>query len=274
MTRHLGWTAALSAALILTGCEAPPSSSPAPGGAPSSNNTPAPGGAKKDGEAKKGGGPAMAGGPNAPVGPPSSNYPGAENKGAAAPTPTSDAAAPAPIPTADAAAPAPAPAAGAAGALTPANTKIEFVGTKADGQHSGGFAKFAGSITPADGDFAASKISIEIETDSLTSDNPMLTNHLKAPDFFEVKKFPKASFVSKSIKAGGADGATHTITGDFTLHGVTKTIDIPAKVTTTDDALTLESKFQIDRTQYGMTYQPQRVNPIVTITVKADAKRK
>ena len=66
------------------------------------------------------------------------------------------------------------------GVLSPANTKIEFVGTKPDGKHDGGFKTFSGSITPIHSEITAAKISIEIDTDSLYADNPKLTQHLKS----------------------------------------------------------------------------------------------
>jgi polyisoprenoid-binding protein YceI len=165
-------------------------------------------------------------------------------------------------------------ASAAPGILTPENTKIEFVGTKKDGQHAGGFAQFSGSIGPMQGDFTAGRLAVEIDTESLFSDNPKLTNHLKAPDFFEVRKYPKASFASTRIQESRTGEATHLITGDLTLHGTTKSITIPAKVTQTEDTLALESTFTIDRLDYGIAYQPEMVNPIVTIKVTARVARK
>ncbi len=159
------------------------------------------------------------------------------------------------------------------GVLTPENTKIEFEGTKKDGSHSGGFAHFTGTIRPIHGDFAASRIAVEIETESLFSDNPKLTNHLKAPDFFEVRKYPKASFVSTGIAENATDRATHTITGDLTLHGTTRSIDIPVQVTQADDALAFDGTFTIDRLDYGIVYQPDAVSPTVTITLSAKVDR-
>src|SRR5205823_6223661 len=76
--------------------------------------------------------------------------------------------------------------------LTADNTKIEWVGTKPGGQHKGGFKQLAGTVDLAGNDPTKASIVVEIETDSLFSDNPGLTGHLKTPDFFEVKTYPKA----------------------------------------------------------------------------------
>ena len=62
----------------------------------------------------------------------------------------------------------------------------------------------------------------------------------------------KAAFVSKEIKAQKNGDDTHVITGDLTLHGETKPVSIPVKVTTTDDAVSLDGKFTIDRMEFGI----------------------
>ncbi len=167
-----------------------------------------------------------------------------------------------------------APATTGAGAINPENTKITFVGTKPDGKHEGGFKTFSGTVKPATGDVTASTISVEIDTTSLYSDNEKLTGHLKAPDFFEVKKHPTAKFTSKAIKAKKAEENTHEITGDLTLHGETKEINFPAKIVATDDLLTIDATFTIDRTEFGMAYDPKKVSKTVTITVASKVARK
>jgi polyisoprenoid-binding protein YceI len=156
---------------------------------------------------------------------------------------------------------------GGAGSITPENSKIDFVGTKKDGKHDGGFKKFSGSLKPVDGDITKATLTVEIDTTSLFADDPKLTQHLKSPDFFDVKKYPDAKFVSKEIKAD-------TITGDLTLHGVTKSMTFPAKVTTTDDTVTVESTFKFDRTDFGISYKPDMVDKEVTVKVTAKVGRK
>ena len=73
--------------------------------------------------------------------------------------------------------------------------------------------------------------------DSIWTDTEKLTGHLKSADFFDVAKFPKSTFESTEIKAGSSDAkakdATHTVTGNLTLHGVTRSIQFPAKIAVT-----------------------------------------
>jgi polyisoprenoid-binding protein YceI len=151
-------------------------------------------------------------------------------------------------------------------ALTGDNTKIEWTGSKADGKHDGGFKILRG--TALIGDAGALKFEVEIDTDSLYSDNDKLTGHLKSPDFFNVKANPKAKFVSKTVAKGDKG---YTVTGDLTLCGKTRTITFPAEIATAG-GLTVKGEFTINRMDFGMTYGKGMVNDAVTIRVKVDAK--
>ncbi len=87
---------------------------------------------------------------------------------------------------------------------------------------SGRFNTLKGTMQydPSKGE-AAQKISIEIDTASVDSNHAERDKHLRSADFLDVKKFPKATFVSTGYK-GNADGGV--LSGDLTLHGVTKNI--------------------------------------------------
>jgi polyisoprenoid-binding protein YceI len=162
----------------------------------------------------------------------------------------------------------------APGEISPANTKIEFIGTKPNGRHEGGFSKFSGKFEPIDADLTTSKITVDIEAGSLYTDTQKLTGHLKTPDFFDVNTYPEASFVSTAIKAGGAGDGTHTITGDLSLHGTKKSVSFPAKITLADDSLKLASEFKINRKDFGMNFSRSPVDDDVTIKITARVARK
>jgi polyisoprenoid-binding protein YceI len=89
----------------------------------------------------------------------------------------------------------------------------------------GKFTKFGGTIELDEADMTNSKVNVEIETASIDTAEEKRDGHLKSPDFFEVEKFPKATFVSKSIKKNGDD---YAVTGAFTLHGVTHDVTLQA----------------------------------------------
>ena len=147
----------------------------------------------------------------------------------------------------------PAPAQGQRYLITPQNSKIEFVGSKVTGKHNGSFGDFSGHIDYT-GNPETSRVNITMKTDSLTTDTPDLTKHLKTADFFDVAKYPEATFVSTAIKPGGENGASHTVTGNLTLHGVTKAVTFPATINVTPDAATVESSFSINRKDFGINY--------------------
>jgi len=147
----------------------------------------------------------------------------------------------------------PAAAQGQKYSITPQNSKIEFIGSKVTGHHNGSFGEFSGQVDYA-GSPENSHVNIAIKTDSITTDTPDLTKHLKTADFFDVAKYPEATFVSTAIKPGGQNGASHTITGNLTLHGVTKAVTFPATINVTPDAATVESSFSINRKDFGINY--------------------
>lgn len=157
--------------------------------------------------------------------------------------------------------------------ITPQNSKIEFVGSKVTGKHDGSFGDFSGQINYA-GTPENSTVNITIKTDSITTDTPDLTKHLKTPDFFDVAKFPEASFVSTAIKPGGENGASHTVTGNLTMHGVTKAITFPATINVTPEAATVESSFSLNRKDFGINYAGAadnliRDNVVMTLHIRA-----
>jgi polyisoprenoid-binding protein YceI len=135
-----------------------------------------------------------------------------------------------------------------------AGSKLEFVGAKITRKHDGAFHVFTGAIELVEGDPSKSIVTAEIATASLTADDPKLTEHLKSPDLLDVVKYPKASFRSSAIVLGGEAGATHTITGLLSLHGINKSISFPAQVKLAADTVDASAEFAIDRKDFGIVY--------------------
>jgi polyisoprenoid-binding protein YceI len=86
----------------------------------------------------------------------------------------------------------------------------------------GSFAQFTGSVTIDPDNLAASSAEASIDAASIATLNEKRDNHLRSPDFFDVANFPKLTFKSKFWKKTGAD--TFDVTGDLTVHGVTKEV--------------------------------------------------
>ena len=163
--------------------------------------------------------------------------------------------------------------------VTPDNSKIEFTGSKVTGSHDGGFTQFSGSIDLINDKPENSKVNVEIQTASIYANVDQLTNHLKTPDFFDVEKFPKATFGSTKIvkdTSGGADA--YTVTGDFDLHGVKKSITFPATIQVSPDAVAVKSEFSINRKDFGIMYAGKaddlvRDGVVIRLDIKAPKKK-
>jgi len=157
--------------------------------------------------------------------------------------------------------------------LTGENTKIEFVGSKDEGTHKGGFKTIAGNIQL--GPAGPKSIDVTIETNSIWSDDEKLTDHLKKDDFFGVNVFPKASLMTSKIEpATDNDDATHTLTADVMMRGVTKTMTIPVSVQQSNGVLKLSGDFVISRKDFGFTYGADKIHDAVNIHVEIDTSSK
>jgi polyisoprenoid-binding protein YceI len=155
--------------------------------------------------------------------------------------------------------------------LLPANSSINFIGrhvTK-DGapdpnQRLGGFSDFKGEVHLNDDGSSLKAIVLDFNTKSISTPIPDLTKHLLSPDFLNVEEFPTANFTSTEIVAGAEEGQ-YEITGDFTLMGKTQPITMPCNVAMTEEGIVIDSEFNLDRTQFGMDSNTEKVSNMVSI---------
>jgi polyisoprenoid-binding protein YceI len=160
-------------------------------------------------------------------------------------------------------------------AFDQSSSKVAWVGSKITGKHEGGFATFAGTVDLVESAPDKSRVVVDIEADSLTSDTEKLTTHLKSPDFFDTKTHPKATFTSTAIAKGGEKGATHTITGNLTIKGITKSITFPATLSVSGDAAKVDAEFAINRRDYSLNYAGMpndliRDDVLIKLTIRAN----
>ncbi|MFD2514983.1 YceI family protein [Pontibacter locisalis] len=89
---------------------------------------------------------------------------------------------------------------------------------------------------------------------------PVLLNHLKSPDFFNMALYPNATFNITEVKplasptAGAVEGANFAVKGDFTMLGQTQSLSFPAKIVLAGGKADIEAAFKLDRTKWGMNY--------------------
>lgn len=142
------------------------------------------------------------------------------------------------------------------------SSKIEWVGNKVGGSHNGVIGIKSGTVKVeggklVGGNFVIDVASIEVLDIDENSGKGDLEGHLKNEDFFEVEKFPEGKFEIASVEEkAGEEGATHLVKGNLTLKGVTKGIEIPAKISMEEGMLKATTpQFLIDRQQFGISYQ-------------------
>lgn len=138
--------------------------------------------------------------------------------------------------------------------IEPSTSKIEWVGSKVTAKHEGAFTSFKGTLSLVANDPEKSSVTVDVDANSLQTDPEKLTTHLKSADFFDVEKFPKVSFASTAIVKGSDKGGTHTVTGNFTLHGTTKSVTFPATIKTSPTSVAVNAEFVINRQDFGLVY--------------------
>lgn len=86
--------------------------------------------------------------------------------------------------------------------------------------------------------------------------NKQLTDHLKSADFFNISKYPSATFkLKKATRLDVPEGqVNYTIVGDLAMHGITKSVEFPATVIMGKKKVTATALVTIDRTQWEVKY--------------------
>jgi polyisoprenoid-binding protein YceI len=143
------------------------------------------------------------------------------------------------------------------------------------------FKDYAGNIVYDKDQPAGSKVEFTIQAASIDTGNEDRDKHLRSADFFDVEKFPTLTFTSTGVKAQDKD--TLEVTGDLTMHGVTKRITIPvdflgtAKTPQAEKA-GFETTFTLNRKDYGIVWnRVMDTGPIlgedVKVTISVEANR-
>lgn len=138
-------------------------------------------------------------------------------------------------------------------AIDTAASKVSWVAAKVTNSHDGGFRNFNGTVSVNGDQVAGAKINID--ANSIYSDNEKLTGHLKSDDFFATGQHPQATFeVTNLVKIDTVPNATHMVTGNLTMRGKSKGISFPATVAVTPDGATAQADFIIDRQLWDIKY--------------------
>jgi polyisoprenoid-binding protein YceI len=142
----------------------------------------------------------------------------------------------------------------------------------------GRFDNIAGTVDLDEADPAKSSVDITVLADSVNTGAPKRDEHLRGPDFFNVRQFPKITFKSQSVRAAGA--SAYEVTGTLTLHGVSHPLTVKLEKIGNGQSpqgeklLGVETSFKIKRTEFGMDKLLQGVGDDVLLIVSLEAGHK
>lgn len=161
--------------------------------------------------------------------------------------------------------------------IDPVHSEVSFKIRHLLAKTSGRFTKFTGTIKVDTAAIGKSSVDVTIEAASINTDNEKRDAHLKTAEFFDVEKFPTITFKSTSVKEV-AKGKLE-VTGDFTLHGVTKRITFPITNAGTMSGMQpgsivagfTDGALTINRNDYGIKTFPGVLGDDVAISLNIEA---
>ncbi len=148
-----------------------------------------------------------------------------------------------------------------------------------------GFSWLLGRFNTFEGEFQLnkdkienSKVNVTIDVASVDSNHAERDKHLRGEDFFEVKKFPQATFVSTKVEKTG--DKTAKVTGDFTLKGITKPVTLDVNYIGGGDdpwgghRQGFEATTQLRLKDFGINYNLGPASEVVDIYISAEGVKK
>ncbi|MCK6455436.1 MAG: YceI family protein [Phycisphaerae bacterium] len=144
----------------------------------------------------------------------------------------------------------------------------------------GRFNHFSGKISFDEQKPEEMTIGVTVKAASIDTGNTKRDLHLKSPDFFNAKQFPKITFKSQKVKRASEGNKTYEVSGELTLHGVTKNITVQlthvgsGKGMSGGKLVGFHTNFTIKRSDFGMGYMQKGLGDDVEITVSLEAVQK
>ena len=166
--------------------------------------------------------------------------------------------------------------------IDPAHTVAEFkVKHMMIANVKGHIKGITGDLTEHTTDASLSSIEATLDVSTLNTGEPQRDAHLKSPDFLELEKYPTVTFKSTQVERKGED--EYAVTGDLTIHGVTRPVTLsvegptpPQKDPWGNVRIGLEATTKIDRKDFGLTWNTALetggilVGDTVHITIEAE----
>jgi polyisoprenoid-binding protein YceI len=144
--------------------------------------------------------------------------------------------------------------------IDPAHTVAEFkVKHMMIANVKGTIKGITGDLTEHTTDASLSSIEATLDVSTLNTGEPQRDGHLKSPDFLELEKYPTITFKSTQVERKGED--EYAVTGDLTIHGVTRPVTLsvegptpPQKDPWGNVRIGLEATTKIDRKDFGLIW--------------------
>jgi polyisoprenoid-binding protein YceI len=156
--------------------------------------------------------------------------------------------------------------------VQPEASDVRFKATSRLMDADGTFSRFAGEVTVDPKDPATAKVAVTIDAASIDTGIGMRDKHLRSADFLDVARFATITFESQRVEVTGRKAL---VTGQLTVHGVTREIAVPVEVQLSEVALVAAGEFVLSRRDYGINYSSS-LNPVgdsvrITFTIRARA---
>lgn len=163
--------------------------------------------------------------------------------------------------------------------IDPGHTSVAFIVNHLGFSNTiGRFNTVSGELTFDQADVAKSKLSVSIDAASVDTNHAKRDEHLRSPDFFNAKEFPKLTFKSVKIEKTGDNAGT--LTGDFTMLGVTKPVALT--VTFNKSGVSPASKLEtvgfsargvLKRSDFGMKYAVSNISDEIQLLIETEATK-
>jgi polyisoprenoid-binding protein YceI len=132
---------------------------------------------------------------------------------------------------------------------------VTWTGSSVEGKHDGYSYISKGELLIENDQLVGGTVEIDMnksEGPGHDKDNNLI-NHLKGPDFFDVKKFPFSTIVITKIAT--INGEHKTVTGNLTIKGIKRPVIFPARIQVKGGTIKAEANLTIDRTDWGIRYK-------------------
>ena len=143
--------------------------------------------------------------------------------------------------------------------IDPAHSRLSFVARHMGfSKVRGSFEKFEGTIRMVPEELSTIEAEATIQANSLTTNEEKRDEHLRSADFFLIDEYPTITFKSKQVRDVSGNG--FTLIGDFTLRGVTKTLELKSEYLGSgvdpwgQTRIAFDAETRINRNDYGLSW--------------------